>query len=432
MRVLAAHKFYWPKAGAETYLFALERLLQEAGHEVVPFAMAHPSNRPTPWARHFVSQVEFRGRRDWRGDLARAARVIYSREARAKMKALLAEAPPDVAHLHNIAHQLSPSILDALAERDVPVVQTMHDYKLLCPVYTFRSQGEVCERCKGGHFWQVAARRCNAGSLPLSATNMVEAYVHAWRRSYDRVHVFHCPSLFVMAKMLEFGVPRERLAFVPHFVDAKRFAPAYGGGRYAFFAGRLAEEKGVHTLLEAHAAVPGLELVIAGDGPLRAGLEASLAPEQRGRVRFTGHLEGDAFDAAWAGATCLVLPSTWYEVRPMAIHEAYARGKAVVSTCLGSIPEIVEDGVTGRLVPAGDAAALGEAMREMAADPARAEAMGRAGRALVEAHYGPERHLASMLDLYAQAQALARAGRGATGAGGRDTGAGASTPGRAA
>ncbi len=424
MRILAAHKYYWPKAGAETYLFALERLLVAAGHEVVPFAMAHPSNRPTPWARHFVSTVEFRGRRDWWGDLGRAARVVYSGEARARMAALLAEAPPDVAHLHNIAHQLSPSILDALAARRVPIVQTIHDYKPLCPVYTFRSQGELCERCRGGRYWNVAARRCNAGSLPLSATNMVEAYVHAWRRTYDRVHVFHCPSLFVLAKMLEFGVPRERLAFVPHFVDAAAYTPSFGGGGYALFAGRLAEEKGVATLLAAHARTPGLELVVAGDGPLRAGLEASLRPGQRERVRFAGHLTGAAFDAAWVGASCLVLPSTWYEVRPMVIHEAYARGKAVVSTRLGSIPEIVEDGVTGRLVPPGDEAALGEAMRELVADGARAEAMGRAGRDLVERHYGPERHLAGMLALYAQAQAIAR--------GERPAGAGPATPGRAA
>ena len=405
MRILAAHKYYWPKAGAETYLFALERLLTGAGHEVVPFAMEHPANRPSPWARYFVSQVEFRGRRDLLGDLGRAARVVYSTEARRKMAALLKEAPPEVAHLHNIAHQLSPSILDALAARRVPVVQTMHDYKLLCPVYTFRSRGETCERCRGGRYWHALARRCNADSLPLSATNMAEAYVHAFRRTYERVHVFHCPSLFVVAKLLEFGVPRERIAFVPHFVDAAAFRPAFGGGGYAFFAGRLAEEKGVDVLLAAHARTKGLELVIAGDGPRRQALEASLVPGQKGRVRFAGHLTGEAFDEAWAGAACLVLPSTWYEVRPMAIHEAYARGKAVVSSRLGSIPEIVEDGVTGRLVPPGDADALGEAMRELVADPARAGAMGRAGRALVEARYGPRPHLEAMLGVYAQAAA---------------------------
>jgi glycosyltransferase involved in cell wall biosynthesis len=171
-------------------------------------------------------------------------------------------------------------------------------------------------------------------------------------------------------------VPRERLAFVPHFVDASAYTPAFGGGEYALFAGRLSEEKGLFTLLEAHRRTPGLRLVIAGDGPLRAALEARVQGEQRDRLTFAGHLKGEAYDRAWAHAACLVLPSEWYEVRPMVIHEACARGKAVVTTRLGSMPEIVEDGVTGLLVPPAAPDELGAAMKAIVDDPARAEAMG--------------------------------------------------------
>jgi glycosyltransferase involved in cell wall biosynthesis len=409
VKILMAHKFHWPKAGAENYVLRLARLLEDQGHTVIPFAMEHPNNLPTPYAKHFVSRVEFRGRRNLFTDLGRAARVIYSREARSKLARLLREEPVDVAHLHNIAHQLSPSILGPLAKAGVPIVQTMHDYKLVCPVYTFRSQGEVCERCKGGHYWNAALRRCNAGSWPLSLTSAAEAFVHRTLQSYRRVHVFHCPSLFLMAKLMEHGVPRERLAFVPHFVDASAYTPTPGGGRYALFAGRLSEEKGLFTLLEAHRVTPGLELVIAGDGPLRKALEARVTPEQRARLTFAGHLNGEDYDRAWAGAACLVLPSEWYEVRPMVIHEACARGKAVVTTRLGSMPEIVEDGVTGLLVPPGNAPALGAALLGLVTDPARAEAMGKAGRAMVSALYDPARHVAAMLDVYAQA--ARRAGR---------------------
>jgi glycosyltransferase involved in cell wall biosynthesis len=404
-----AHKFHYEKAGAEAYVFRLTRLLEAAGHTVIPFAMRHPSNVPSPYERHFVSQVEFRGERSLFKDMGRAARVIYSTEARAKLAQLLREEPVDVAHLHNIAHQLSPSILGPLAHARVPIVHTLHDYKLLCPVYTFRSKGEVCERCRNGHFWNAVLRRCNADSLPLSLTSAAEAAVHRALGSYKRVHVFHCPSLFEMAKMMEHGVPRERLAFVPHFVDAQTYVPTFEAGKYAFFAGRLSEEKGLFTLLEAHRLTPGLQLTIAGDGPLRAALEARVTPEQKARLTFAGHLSGEAYDRAWAGAACLVLPSEWYEVRPMVLHEAAARGKAVVTTRLGTIPEIVEDGVTGLLVPPASPDALGEALRCLVDDPARAEAMGRAGRALMERLYGPAPHLEAMLDIYAQA--ARRAGR---------------------
>jgi len=404
-----AHKFYYEKAGAEAYVFRLTRLLEAAGHTVIPFAMQHPSNLPSPYAKHFVSQVEFRGRRNVFTDVGRAARVIWSTEASAKLEGLLREEKIDVAHLHNIAHQLSPSIFGPLCRRNIPIVQTLHDYKLLCPVYTFRSKGEVCERCKAGRYWNAVVRRCNADSLPLSLTSATEAAVHRGLHSYRHVHVFHCPSLFEMAKMLEHGVPREKLAFVPHFVDASAYTPSFGGGPYALFAGRLSEEKGLFTLLEAHRRTPGLELVIAGDGPLRAALEARVSAEQRSRLTFAGHLTGSDYDRAWTGAACLVLPSEWYEVRPMVIHEACARGKAVVSTRLGTIPEIVEDGVTGLLVPPASPDALGEAMRCLVGDSARSEAMGRAARTMVETLYKPEAHLAAMLDVYAQA--ALRAGR---------------------
>jgi glycosyltransferase involved in cell wall biosynthesis len=407
MNVLMAHKFWWPKAGAEAYVLRLTRLLEAAGHTVVPFAMANPNNLPTPYARYFVSEVEFRGRRNPFTDLGRAARVLWSREAERKLARLLRETPIDVAHLHNIAHQLSPSILAPLARRGVPIVHTAHDYKLLCPVYTFRSQGEVCERCKGGRYWNAGLRRCNAGSVPLSWTSAAEAALHRALGSYNRVHVFHAPSLFLQAKLIEHGVARERIAFVPHFVDAAAYTAAPPAGRRALFAGRLSEEKGLFTLLEAHRRATCVELTIAGDGPLRAALEARVAPEQRARLTFAGHLSGDAYEAAWRDAACLVLPSEWYEVRPMVIHEAMARARAVVSTRLGTIPEIVEHERTGLLVPPADPDALAAALVALTGEPARATALGAAGRETVERLYGPAEHLAAMLDVYAQAARLA-------------------------
>ncbi len=409
MNILMAHKYWWPKAGAEAYVLRLTRLLEAAGHTVIPFAMAHPNNLPTPYARYFPSEVEFRGRRDPLKDLGRAARVLWSRESAARLTQLLQDTPVDVAHLHNIAHQLSPSILWPLARRGIPIVHTAHDYKLLCPVYTFRSQGEVCERCKGGRYWNAARRRCNAGSLPLSLTSAAEAALHRALGSYDRVHVFHAPSLFLMAKLIEHGIARERIAFVPHFVDAAAYRPAPPTGNTALFAGRLSEEKGLFTLLEAHRRAPGVRLVIAGDGPLRAALESRVDAAQRARLTFAGHLAGEAYDRAWSEAACLVLPSEWYEVRPMVIHEAMARGKAVVTTRLGSMPELVEDGRTGLLVPPHDRDALAAALTALTGDPARAAAMGARGRAVVERLYRPAEHVAAMLDVYAQA--AGRAGR---------------------
>ena len=220
MRVLNINKFHYRRAGAETVYFNLARLLESRGHEVIPFAMQHPRNEKSEWDRFFPSYVEFRTPGSLVEKSRRAMRVLYSTESRDRLRELLKEARPDIAHLHNIAHQLSPSILDALREADVPVVQTLHDYKLTCPVYTHRTGGKICERCKGGRFYQCAIHRCNGRSFAMSLTNAVEMSWHRMRGSYDSVDVFLCPSQFLLAKCREYGVHRDRLAFVPHYVFA--------------------------------------------------------------------------------------------------------------------------------------------------------------------------------------------------------------------
>jgi glycosyltransferase involved in cell wall biosynthesis len=406
MRVLNVNKFHYRRAGAETAYFNLARLLEQRGHEVVPFAMQHPQNEATEWDRFFPSQVEFRARGSFVEKTRRAARVIYSREARNCLRRLLAEAKPDIAHLHNIAHQLSPSILDALREAKVPVVQTLHDYKLTCPVYTHRTGGRVCERCKGGRFYYCAVYRCNGHNLAMSMTNAVEMTWHRMRGTYDTVDIFVCPSTFVVSKCLEYGIPRERLAFVPHFVFADDYTPHTSPGDYALYAGRLAEEKGLWTLLAAHAKDASSQLVLAGDGPMREALEAFVRRNGLAdRTRFTGHLQGEDYETVWREAAFLVVPSEWFEVRPMVIHESYARGKPVVTTRIGTIPEIVREGETGLLFAPGDAEALSRAMVELLGDPVRLVRMGRAARGFVENELTPQNHATALEAAYERARA---------------------------
>jgi glycosyltransferase involved in cell wall biosynthesis len=402
MRVVNANKFYYRKGGAETAYFQTARLLEEHGSTVVPFAMRHPENEETPWSRYFPSRVEFRAPGGPVSKLARAARVIWSREAKERMRELLAEARPDLVHLHNIAHQLSPSILEPVRDAGLPAVQSLHDYKLTCPTYLHRTPaGEICERCKGGRYEQCVIHRCNAGSVSMSLVNAVEAYWHEARHSYDAIDLFLCPSAFQYAKCLEFGVPAERLALVPHFVYASDYTPRFEAGEYALFAGRLSSEKGVATLLEAVAATRDLHLVLAGEGPDRAALEQRARDLGiTDRVRFAGYLSGEDYESAWRGAAFLVLPSQCYEVRPMVIHEAYARGKPVVATRIGSIPEIVVENVTGTLVPPGDAAALAAALADMHGDAARRIEMGRAARRYAEQELGPDRHWLALSAAY--------------------------------
>jgi glycosyltransferase involved in cell wall biosynthesis len=315
------------------------------------------------------------------------------------VRALIREARPDVAHLHNVAHQLTPSILAPLREAGIPVVQTLHDYKLICSSYLLFADGEVCERCASGNHLEAVRRRCHHGSMAKSLLGAAEMTWHARRGSYDPVDRFLCPSQFMKAKCAAFGVAPERLEHLPYFLDVERYRPDPTPGDYVLYVGRLSREKGVSTLLRAAGCRSGRPLVVLGEGPLRDALEAD-AVNAGVDARFEGYLTGEALHDRIRGAAFVVVPSEWYENLPYAILESFALGKPVLGASMGGIPELVRDGETGRLFPAGDAEALAAAWETLESDPATLRRMGERARARIETEFDRDTHLTHLVDLY--------------------------------
>ena len=407
MRILHVNKFLYRRGGAEGYMLDVSAMQRAAGHDVAHFGMAHPQNEPTPYAAHFPSQVEFEPPPPGTAGKVRGmGRLLWSRSARRGIEAVLDDFRPDVVHLHNVYHQLSPSVLAPIRRRALPAVMTLHDYKLACPTYRFLDHGAPCEACLTHRFWEPLRRRCNAGSLAASAVNAAELSVHTLTGAYAPVAIFACPSRFLEAKMRQGKVFPDRLRWIPNFVDVDGIPAAKepGNGRVAY-GGRLSEEKGVDTLVEAAAATPGLEVDIAGEGSIRPSLEA-LAAELgvADRVRFLGRLELPAVHDLLRASSVAACPSRWYENMPLAILEAFACGVPVVGTGLGGIPELIEPGVDGAIVPPNDARALGMALRDLAHDPARAHALGAAGRIKVERGFSSDAHLERLWHLYDEAR----------------------------
>ena len=406
MRILHVNKFLYRRGGAEGYMLDVAAMQQAAGHEVAHFGMAHPQNEPMPYAAHFPSHVEFEPPPSGAAGKVRGmGRLLWSRSASRGVEAVLEDFRPDVVHLHNVYHQLSPSVLAPIRRRGLPAVMTLHDYKLACPTYRFLDHGAPCEACLTHRFWEPLRRRCNAGSLAASAVNAVELSVHTLTGAYAPVGIFACPSRFLEAKMRQGKVFPERLRWIPNFVDVDGIPVATepGNGRVAY-GGRLSDEKGVDTLVAAAAATPGLEVDIAGEGPIRPSLEA-LAAELgvADRVRFLGRLGLPAVHDLLRASSVAVCPSRWYENMPLAILEAFACGVPVVGTGLGGIPELIEPGVDGAIVPPNDPRALGAALRDLAHDPARAHALGAAGRTKVERGFSSDAHLERLWRLYDEA-----------------------------
>ncbi len=407
MRILHVNKFLYRRGGAEAYMEDLAALQVEAGHQVEFFAMAHPENREATFADRFPNHIELEPMpHGVVGKLRGAGRVLWSTSARRGIAEVIDEFNPDVVHLHNVYHQLSPSILRPLARKGVPAVMTLHDYKLACPTYQLLDHGRPCQACFGGHLQEAVKRRCKSGSLSASAMVAFETWFHTATKAYGPVSRFICPSRFLAGKMTEAGVFPDRLRCVPHFVDCAGIdVKRHAGGDIAY-AGRLSPEKGVDTLIQAVGRLGGF-LHVAGEGPEATRLAALAESEAPGLVRFHGRLPKPELHALLRTASVVAVPSRWYENQPMIVLEAMACGVPVVASDLGGLSELIEPGVNGALTAPEDPDALAGALAPFLENPDSALAMGRAGRARVEQDFSPTLHLARLEDYYIEAGAKA-------------------------
>ncbi len=402
MRVLLCSNFYYRRGGDCTYLLALQQLLERHGHETAVFSMRHPQNLPCAQEEYFVDFLDYVELNKARNPLNAAkvlGRSIWSRQARRNIARLIADWKPDVAHLQNIHAYLTPSILGPLQAAGVPVVWTLHDFKLLCPESHFLSHGRVCEECRGRRFWRCAKNRCKKNSLAASAVAALEAYAHQWRGVVRAVDRFIAPSEFVQRKFIEFGYPAERFSVRAHFLGGTPEA-ASGAGGHGLYAGTLMPYKGVGTLLKALAKVPPHPFHVLGGGELLEEYRRQAAALGLSQVVFKGFLTGAALEAELAGAAYAVVPSECYETFSYAAQEPLARGIPVVASDLGALPELVQDGQTGWLFPPGDAEALAERIGRLRGDPAGSAALGLRGREQVVRNCDSEAYLRNLLDLY--------------------------------
>jgi len=404
MRLLLGNKFWYPKGGVETYLFELIEELPACGYDVIPFAMKHARNLQSAYADFFVDEVDYHAPQPLATKIRMAARMLYSRHAASKLEALVDAHRPDLAHLHNIYHQLSPAILPFLAERRIPVVMTLHDLKLACPNYKMRTDGAICERCVSGGYHHAVLHRCVQGSLAASALCAVELFAHRRSGLYENnVDRFIVPSRFYLQKMIDAGLPASKLVWIPSFTHVERYTPRYGGEDYCVYVGRLSDEKGIPTLIDAFRGFTKGRLLIAGEGPLRAELERIVAADRLTNIEVLGPKWGTELVDLMRGARFSVIPSEWYENCPRSCIESFACGTPVIGANIGGIPEMIDDRETGLLFTPFSAADLREKIAYLFNAKATAVRMGKAARIKAENEYSAKAHLKRLLTVYREA-----------------------------
>lgn len=385
MKILMVNKFLYPNGGSETYIFKLGEQLQKMEHEVQYFGMEHAGRIVGNRAQLYTTDMDFHG--GGAGKLLYPIRIIYSAEAKKKMRLVLEDFQPDVVHLNNINFQLTPSVIYAVRayekkhRRHVRIVYTAHDYQWVCPNHMMRvpATGEICFACRGGDFKQCSKKRCIHNSRIKSLLGTIEAVFYAKRKTYGMVDVILCPSEFMKKQLDSDPMLAEKTVMMHNFIDKPAWAKRGSDGDeiqmsgqnsgmsegkdYVLYFGRFSEEKGTRTLLEACKALPDIPFVFAGTGPLEKLVDQAPNVENRGFV------SGEALHRLIAEARFSVYPSEWYENCPFSVMESQMYGTPVLASDLGGAPELVRVGYTGDLFRGGDAQELTEHIRELWNDP---------------------------------------------------------------
>jgi glycosyltransferase involved in cell wall biosynthesis len=410
MRILQIHKFFYPHAGSETALFNTRELLTTRGHEVIDFAMEHPDNVASPYADYFTPRRDYTDTTRSLPSRARdALSSVYSVKARHKLRRLLDDVPPDIAHMHLIYHQLTLSIVDELARRAIPTVLTMHDYKMGCPAYVLYRDGAPCDLCTTGPVENAFLHRCVKGSLAGSLLAAIEARTARMRGSYRKIDAHIAPSAFAGRVAIATGLDPDTVHVLPNFLPEEELrepVEALDEEPRFFFAGRLQEVKGIRDMLSAYAGDdPGLgTLVLAGAGGELEG-EVIAAAERAPNVEYLGRLSRAQVLSQLRRSRAVLMPSRWHENNPMSLLEARAVGVPVICTDMGGLPEMVEHGVDGIVVPSAQPCALSDAIRQLSKDRRLAQEMGLRGHERLLRDNAPDVHYDGLMAVYESARA---------------------------
>lgn len=346
MKILMVNKFLYPRGGCETYMLQLAEELKAKGHEVEYFGMYDEKNTVGNSLGLYTTNMDFHSK-----GIARFLypfKIIYSTEARRKLGKVLDHFKPDVVHMNNINFQLTPSVIYAVKKRNIPLVQTVHDYQMICPNHLLYSFGEVkpCERCIGGSKFNCVKHSCIHGSKVKSLIGAIEAKLYAILKTYQKVDLYICPSYFLEKKLLAASeLYRGKTLTVHNFIEKKPLPEKVTPEKpYVAFAARLSKEKGVTLLCEAAKLLPDYSFLVAGSGPDGECLK------DIPNITMKGFLSGDELISLMANAKVMLLPSVWYENCPLSILETHSFGVPVITMNSGGMAELVEDGKTGALI----------------------------------------------------------------------------------
>lgn len=345
MKILMVNKFLYPKGGAETYTLKLGQELEKRGNEVQYFGMYDEKNTVGNKLNLYTQNMDFHTNKLKK--ITYPFKIIYSFDAKRKMKKIISDFKPDIIHLNNINFQLTPSIIDIAYKMKVPIVQTVHDYQMVCPnhfLYNWKEK-KICEKCIKGSKWNCTKYNCIHNSKAKSILGSIEGIIYSKiLKSYSKVNLYICPSKFLEEELLKNDVFKGKTVSICNFIELNKNSEITKKEDYVLYFGRLAEEKGLIELIEAMKKLPNIKLKIAGTGPLEKIIKSE------SNIEYVGFKTGDELKELIAKAKFAIYPSVWFENCPLSILEAESYGTPVITANYGGMKELVENNETGILI----------------------------------------------------------------------------------
>jgi glycosyltransferase involved in cell wall biosynthesis len=403
MKILFINNHHNMNGGAERYYFDLSRFLISKGHEIAYFSMLDIHNKETKWKKYFVDNINFE-KGGLNNTLYKLQRIFYSLEAKKKIAILLDAFKPDIVHINNIYFYISPSILGVIKKRNIPIIQTVHDYQLISPNVTLFYNGKICEVTKKHKYYKAFFHRSIKGRYIASFMATIASYVQYIFKFYKRnVDLFITPSHFMKNKLVEYGFEAKKIIQLNNFVNSSGRSHKVNNGKYVLYFGRLNEAKGILILLEAARQLPEVKFKIAGnfeDEGIKNKVLEKIKREKIGNVDFQGFVTGRALTNLIGNSCFCVVPSLWYENQPYSVLESFAQGKTVVASRIGGIPEIVKNNDNGLLFRPGDSGDLTEKIQQLWNNPKLIERLREGSLKTIKEKFNPKAHYKKILAVY--------------------------------
>ena len=401
MKILHINKFFHFTGGGDRYFFDLASVMKQHGHENVFFSTLDPANHKTPYEKYFVkgfSEANF-STLNFMDKIRIFFNGIYSFEAKRKIRYLIKDTKPDIAHVYNILYQLSPSIFHSLEREGIPIVMSLLDSHIICASASLCVKGHDCQRCKESYI-NIIKNKCFKNSIPASFMGFLAKKVHNLLKIWGNVDLFITASKNFKDILVNWGFDEEKIIVNPYFTDVDTITPCYNFQDYCLFVGRLTFEKGVDILLKAIRNL-NVKLVIIGDGSERDWMESYVKKKNMKNVEFLGMIENkEKLYNYIKNSMFTIIPSNWFELFPLIALNSFCLGKPVIGSNSGGIPEIVDHRKNGLIFHRGNSEGLRDAIEYLLDNKNLIIEYGKNARRKAEENYTEKKHYSKIMEVY--------------------------------